>query len=133
MRETKYRARDIATGKWYIGSLNPVKGEINFATFFANIQVGSFDVKTLGEYTGLKDKTGTEIYEGDCFKTSNKHGYSANCVGEVLFQDGSFIVHIHRKDLLQVAYAIDKYREYYSDSFEIIGNIYQNPELLENR
>ena len=83
-------------------------------------------------FTGLKDKNGKEIYEGDCFKTSDKHGYSANCLAEVIFIEACFAVHVHRQDLIQVLKPLHQYLEQYADSTEIIGNIYEHAFLLDS-
>ena len=84
------------------------------------------------ELTGLKDKNGTEIYEEDCFRTSDKHGYSSNCIVEILFIEGAFVAQLHRKDLMEVgAELILDFKRNFPDSFKVIGNIYQDPELME--
>jgi len=77
------------------------------------------------EFTGLKDKDGKEIYEGDIIVCSG----NKTMFGEVIFENGQ-CVYIHRgisnKDynngeLIPVGYG-----------YKIIGNIYENPELLKN-
>ena len=67
------------------------------------------DPKTLGEYTGLKDKNGKEIYEGDVYSKGNI----------VEFSFGSF--NINGDTPLSAI----------SSKIEIIGNIHSNPELLK--
>lgn len=90
------------------------------------------------QFTGLRDQNGKEVYDGDCFKTTDKHGYSGNCIAEVKFIEACFAVHIHREDLIQVFKPLHQYLEQYADSTEIIGNIYEgvlteydNPDILE--
>lgn len=93
------------------------------------------------QFTGLKDKKrteeypeGQEIYEGDLFKTTDKHGYSSNCIVEVLFdkESSAFVAQLNRQDELEVgAELLPDYKRNFPDSFEIIGNIHQNPELTE--
>ena len=71
------------------------------------------------EYIGLKDKTGKEIYEGDIARWNDGSG-----IYEIVFKNGAFM-------------RFSKFKCYYShinnDSgdLEIIGNIHENPELLE--
>ena len=115
MREIKFRARDFASGDWYVGSLSPVKGEINLATFFANLHVGAFDINTLGQYTGLKDKNGKEIYEGDIIRGKD-------------FSKGVDVFYGNYGELQPFNFV----GEYVGRDWKIIGNIYENPELLKN-
>ena len=73
------------------------------------------------QYTGLKDKNGVLIFEGDVIKINVSH---FNGIGEVIFHKGCFMIKYNEDDL----------SELYGDNLysEIIGNIYENQELLES-
>mgnify|MGYP001614505554 CR=1 FL=1 len=73
----------------------------------------------LMQYTGLKDKNGKEIYEGDIIL-----GSARTLAGYVKFMDAGFIV-VRPND------GIDDMRGRLGKSYEVIGNIYQNPDLLK--
>lgn len=70
----------------------------------------------LMQYTGLHDKNGVEIYDGDIVFRSH-YQY------EVQFIDGAFMV-------LTKNYGFKNIGKYTKNSFEVIGNIYQNKNLL---
>ena len=76
------------------------------------------------QYTGLKDKNNKEIYEGDLLKVELDWGYGlAKIIVEIYFKDGCFrakALNSHEDTLLiELPY------------FDIIGNIYENSEMLE--
>lgn len=98
----------------------------------------------LMQYTGLKDKNGKEIYEGDIVKFEG-HGYISNVqCGEVIFKNGCFgieyITDIARKyEWDKTFHQIGKTEKWVdmngsgtiTYTYEVIRNVYQNRELLE--
>lgn len=92
------------------------------------------------QYTGLKDKNGKEIYEGDILFTSWQHdgatNYDYEICGEVKWDSFRYkwsIEHVNKNNELIIYpfYSFER-EELDTDSIEVIGNIYENPELLEN-
>lgn len=77
---------------------------------------------TIQQFTGLLDKNKKEIYEGDLIKTG--YGEYKDSIGKIIFEYCSFMIE-------------SKYGAIFSDTYysciygEIIGNIFENPELLK--
>lgn len=83
--------------------------------------------ETVGEYTGLTDKNGKKIFEGDIvvINTSNNCGNINGFTGIVIYHDCGFeLQNIEDMDCYECMW-------YENIELEIIGNIHDNPELLE--
>lgn len=93
-------------------------------TIFANY----FDIKLL-QYTGLKDKNNKEVYEGDI-----AYLYHEKCI--ISWHLGGWILNRVNKskyDRLLSGFLAKRINgQYYSNNIEVVGNIYENEELLEN-
>ena len=120
MREIKFRAWDKKNKKMlhYDNDVTPCI-TLNGVCQGENHTNVSFDY-VLMQYTGLKDKNGKEIYEGDRLNHSIDR-YQQECP-YVVEDMSEFYKELNRSDTY---YRIDEY------SLEIIGNIHENPELLE--
>ena len=129
-REIKFRAKRLDNNQWVIGYYLPTQyGEkhfIYFALEFLNEHTRiEIDPKTLGQFTGLKDKNGKEIYEGDvCNAQYNICDFYKKV--PVYFCSGCFYVDDKSPaGNLPLNYFFNSNKE-----IEVIGNIYKNPELI---
>lgn len=142
-REIKFRGKDILTDKWVYGDLLHLGNAYAIVTSYEEeelevnpisdrLEIRVEDIvgvypETAGQFTGLLDKNGKEIYEGDIIKTKRYgvvHGQS-NTQGADLFR----VVYKNAQ-----FYIDNKLRHFYlqdSRCNEVIGNVFDNPELLK--
>ena len=134
MREIKFRGFRTVQKDWIYGNLivdeNGTKYIVENNLFSADghhlvydptDEPAFIDQKTVSQYTGMNDSTGKEIYEGDIVRTSDNDDELA--VVEWDDEDLRFTV-THGNVVNGLG------EEYYSREVEVIGNMYDNPELL---
>ena len=129
MREILFRAKHYKTKQWVYGIpfRNPVNGLDNDAYYpqiipeinkmHSTIDRCSVIEETISQYTGLTDKKGTKIFEGDIVEYQGKR-YSIN-----------YLLHYARFSAVKpnTVFCVFAYQH-----GEVIGNIYDNPELLKD-
>lgn len=118
-RPIKFRGKTEANGHWVYGSL--IVCSDNLCSIKNRKSNPWVDPDTVGQFTGLHDRNGQEIYEGDI-------------LGSPCYEDWAPEVVIFKKGCFQVK---DKFVTVSIDSIDpldrkIIGNIHDNPELLKS-
>lgn len=126
-REIKFRGKRIDGEGWAVGSY--IEAELNNGIAHSIVPYGRFepvvevDPGTVGQFTGLKDKNGREVYEDDVVLQQQYGGGKGKMV--VRFEKGAFIVGYHQWNMVKTKPMLLNVR------CEVIGNIHDNPELLE--
>ena len=128
MKEILFRGKRKDNGEWiegfYFQKKNPFSeyGE-PIRHFISDLPPFGAEVihETVGQYTGLKDKNGKRIFEGDVVRAKRIDNYEIY-TGYVVWGKGCFDIKIKKMNKP----AIDLFKD-----FEVIGNIHDNPELLE--
>ena len=133
-REIKFRAWDVESNEMTLPNdilevLVSMKNEVYAMVKGRNETLGGInrDNTILMQYTGLKDNNGTEIYEGDILSTDLDRPYLI-----VEFRNGAFMYQCHDNgkdyyDFMATTGENSNFTKYH----EVIGNIFENPELLE--
>jgi len=144
-REILFRGKSSDNDEWVEGYLhknrNPFEKNYYIDTLKTDkIKIGKIDdftvlkcvtemvePETIGQYTGLKDKNGNKIFEGDILQNKTNEYYKGNVIviynnKQARFEVDTSIKCCH-KDLPTML----------SRDFEVVGNIYDNPELLEGK
>lgn len=133
MREILFRGKQVDNGEWVNGSLlNPYRKKPLIAHYENEQEILGYTVEvisdTVGQYTGLKDRKSTWIFEGDILIYVVDGEYDVNEKYLVVFDDDEAAFRTK-------FYCKGKYMCYEDiipcENFEIIGNIHDNPELLK--
>ena len=112
MREIKFRARNLVTGD--------VLTQLYMGQCFQWVNQEHQHNIIIEQFTGLQDKNGIDIYDGDVIPYRGKN-YAVKYIAPCFTFEGCDEVFLHNVPELQDW-----------SEFEVIGNIHQNPELLES-
>ena len=124
MREILFRAKRLDNGEWVEGYLYRLEETLNPFIMCKNRNGESFEVdpSTVCQYTGLTDRNGKKIFEGDKITMTFSHGQrTANVVG---FRGGSFGLHWKRGGVGHFA----AFTGICHVEYEVTGSIHDNEE-----
>ena len=126
MREILFRGKNKVDGEWSIGSLTH---DTKYGNCFIEVCVHQgiceeVIPETVGQYTGLTDKNGRKIFEGDILLSHLDDSYpEEETILEVVWHNSGW----YGKD----GKYFDDFDNGFEKYFEVIGNIHDNPELLK--
>lgn len=129
-RQIKFRGKRLDNDEWVYGDLIHIDdSDIGIVTDYDHWQGCRVDPETVGQFTGLIDKNGKEIYEGDIIL------YGNTIKNVVVFRHGAFGYLIYGGEFISYAgnmnftfNPLDR-----SNKHEVIGNIFDNPDLLNGK
>lgn len=143
MREILFKAKRLDNGEWVEGYLFCVwkRAYILWGTTNDVPNMIEVDAETICQYTGLTDKNGKKIWENDVvrFEDTGEDGYEYSegfdfvNMAQVVFADGRWQLNKFLSDnsyVLEEMYDHVEFKDFWKYA-EVIGNIFDNPELLE--
>lgn len=126
MREIKFRGKCMFSNEWVYGDLIHKRHDRNALMIQDEKGLGSDVVpESVGQFTGLRDKNNKEIYEGDIVLSKLKRARKYDEILQICFDDSEYC----GKDKHGSSTSLSLLEDYHT--VEVIGNIHDNPELLE--
>lgn len=125
MREIKFRGKCLDYGEWVYGYLHLPIGGDNLMIQVSNTDSFAVIPDTVGQFTGLHDKNGKEIYEGDIIIEKLRRARKDGERLVICFDDFEW----QGKNANGTTTSLSLLVEYHT--IEVIGNIHDNPELLK--
>lgn len=128
-REIKFRGKSTKTGEWVYGCLTSKTGSpriafYNSIGYWIEVEVIP---ESISQYTGINDMYSQEVYEGDILETKQCHTNKL-IFTKVEFVEGAFVEKIVRDESERINRSFIPLD---ADCSKVIGNIFENPELLE--
>ena len=127
MREILFRGKRTDNGEWvqgYICRYGWIGKEKDYIIpdYASALYTNEVDPETVGQYTGLTDKNGRKIFEGDIVWNSYNEDY-----GKVEWDNDTarFIITCSKFTV--------NFNSVWSEELEIVGNVYDNPELIKEK
>lgn len=134
MREILFRGKRKDNSEWVYGNYAVTDNNGKQHFIFQN-KAFEFDVvpETVGQYTGITDDNGKKIFEGDILGITNDDP-DYDYITKVYLDCDTLCVDVQGQDYdyTSIGFAIEIWDDE-CDQVEVIGNIYDNPELLEVR
>ena len=142
MREILFHGKRADNGEWVEGDVLQTRyhsGHIEYQIMPQTPVSSAYPVipETVGQYTGLTDRNGKKIFEGDIVKTHYANAQKSDFIEQVVFYNGKFCAYFSNQLCKQWANLYDgtehlpQDKSFYMDSVEVIGNIHDNPELIK--
>ncbi|MBR8725440.1 YopX family protein [Bacteroides pyogenes] len=119
-REVKFRGFNEVHNQWIYGYYFKYPSGLT-VIYETDSSCWGVIPSTVGQYTGMKDKNGKEIYEGDIVR---HRGYNGMKISVVVFSDGCFNVGRHQGSSTKETPML------IASNCEVIDNVHDNPELL---
>lgn len=116
MREIEFRGKNKCDNKWHYGYLVYVPADNSYKITQGNVLSYFVETDSIGQYIGLNDNTEHKVYEGDILTDP-----STEDLYVVEFIDGEFILRLDNNAIIRIENV---------HFMTVIGNIYDNPELL---